>query len=85
MKFDGILHFLGDINKEELFTNIKYWKVVNGEISLEEAPKEFKFINNFQKLLSETHVTQQLLKTFNGDYEVLEVRIGRLLSLNKKK
>ena len=83
MKFDGILHFLSDLSKEELFTNGTYWKVVKGEIAVEDAPREYRFIKNYGNLMKNVHVTKQLLKTFDGDYDVTEVRINRLL--NKKK
>lgn len=83
MKFDGILHFLSDLTKEELFTNGTYWKIIRGEIPIEEATKEFRFIKNFGNRMKNVHVTKQLLKTFDGDYDVTEVRLTRLL--NKKK
>ena len=85
MKFDRILHFLSDLCKEELFTNEKYWKIVKGEIPVEEAKKEYEFIRNFESKMKNTHLTRQLLKTFDKDYEVLEIRIGKLLNLNKKR
>jgi len=85
MRFDKILHFLSDLGKEELFKNEVYWKVRNGEIPVAEAPREYSFIKNFEKSMKNTHLTKQLLKTFDADHDVLETRMGRLLNLSKKK
>jgi len=85
MKFDKILHFLSDLGREELFSNVLYWKVRKGEIPAEQAPREYNFIKNFEKSMKNTHLTKQLLKTFDSDHDVLETRMGRLLNLAKKK
>jgi len=85
MKFDKILGFLGELGREELFNNIQYLKVKNGEIPVEEAHRDYAFIANYEKLMKKTHLTKQLLKTFDNDHDVLESRMGRLLNPNKKK
>jgi len=85
MKFDKILNFLGELGREEIFSNTQYWKIRNGEIQVDQTNKDYNFIVNYEKLMKKTHLTKQLLKTFDNDFDVLETRMGRLLNPQKKK
>jgi len=84
MKFDKILHFLGDLSKNELFTNIKYFEAIqkNQKIS-NDFTKEFDFVQNFGTLMKNLSVTHQILDSLDADFDVMEGKLPKLTALKK--
>jgi len=79
MKFDAILHFLGDIGKNEIFTNNKYFAVKEEGAPLEEATKEFKTIENVSTLLIETQMPSSVLAELDKEYFLYEHKVPKYL------
>lgn len=77
MKFDGILNFMGDIGREEIFTNIKYFAYLEGKFPLEEAANEINFTLNFGKVMGELALPNELLKFPDYEFEVFEVKLPK--------
>ena len=84
MKFDKILHFLGDLSKNEVFSNIKYFEAnVKNENVSNEFANEFEFIKNFGSLMKNLSVTNQILASLDADFDVMEGKLPKLSALKK--
>jgi hypothetical protein len=79
MKFDGILNFLGELGREELFKNTKYFSAIQGKLSKEEAGEEFNIITNFASLYKNINVSKILIDILDLDYQVFEVLMPQKL------
>jgi hypothetical protein len=84
MKFDKILHFLGDLSKHEVFSNIKYFEAIEKKQDVSsEFTKEFNFIKNFESLMKNLSVTNQILVSLDADFDVMEGKLPKLSALKK--
>mmetsp|Transcript_35904 Transcript_35904/g.32305 ORF Transcript_35904/g.32305 Transcript_35904/m.32305 type:complete len:80 (+) Transcript_35904:532-771(+) len=75
------------MGREELFSNIKYFKVKEGTMTPEEAKadKEHQLVENLEKKIPKIKITAQLIQLLDVDYEVFEVRLQQLLRPSTKK
>lgn len=86
LKFDSSLNFITELGKQELFTNIKYLEIKEGKALMEEAAKEYNFVENFEQLMRNFHLPKVLMEAFDDDFEVFEKKLPELeASLNKDK
>ena len=84
MKFDKILHFLGDLSKNEVFSNIKYFEALEKKQDVSsEFTREFDFIKNFGSLMKNLTVTNQILVSLDADFDVMEGKLPKLSALKK--
>ena len=84
-KFDKILNFFGEIGKEEVFTNVLYFEILEGKAAIIDGESEFLFIRDFGKRMEDLKITKDFMKALNDDFEVSEVKVPRLLSVYKEK
>lgn len=85
LKFDAILNLLGDLGRDELFKNIKYFEVKKGLVPIENATSEFKFISDLSQSYCNLHITNQLLQLLDSDFDVFETRLGKLFNKTPSK
>jgi len=78
LRFDSALNYMNDLGKQELFTNIKYLEIKEGKASIQEAAKEYKFVEEFEAMMKEMHLSMELLNSFDDDLEVFEQKIPKL-------
>ena len=78
LKFDSALNFINDLGKQELFTNVKYFEIKEGKAPIDIAPKEYKFVEEFESLMKEMHLSMDLFHSFDDDLEVFEKKIPKL-------
>ncbi len=84
MKFDKILHFLGDLSKNEVFSNIKYFEAIEKKEDVSsEFAREFDFVKNFGSLMKNLSVTNQILISLDADFDVMEGKLPKLSALKK--
>ena len=84
MRFDGILNFMGDIGREEIFTNLKYFAYKEGKFPLEEAADEINFTSNFGKEMERLVMPNELIKLPDYEFEVFEVKLAKKSHKSKK-
>ena len=85
MKFDSILHLLGEIGKTEIFTNLSYFEKIEkisdpNVIEKEEPTKEFKIIQTISNQIQDVHIPNLILSLIEADYEIFEKKAAKFLS-----
>lgn len=77
LKFDGTMHFFGEVVKEEIFKNIKYFELKEANLLAGSTIPEVVFVQNIWKLMQESGASKILLSALEKHHILFDYKLSK--------